>query len=60
MNRSWYLFYGRQLSMDRQETLCTRFGEMLDLINCLSIYNGGAEQKAEKKKYTFDEAMALR
>lgn len=59
MNRSWYLFYGRQMNMDRQETMNTRYGEMMDMIACLSIYNGGAEQKMPKKKYTFDEAMAL-
>ena len=60
MNLSWYIFYGRQLNMSRQETICTRYGEMLDMISCLSIYNRGADQKLPKKNWTFDEAMALR
>lgn len=34
-----------------------KYGEMLDLINCLAIHEGGAEQK---KKMTFDEVLALR
>ncbi len=37
----------------------TRFGEFLDLISCLAIYNGGAEEK-ETGKRSFDEMMALR
>lgn len=54
---SWYIFYGHQLNMTKQETLCTRYGEMNDLISCLAIYNGHAE---EKKKMSFDEALMLR
>lgn len=45
--------------MTHQEIMTTRFGEMADLIACLAIYNG-AEPKKIKKKYTFQEAMALR
>ena len=45
--------------MSRQEIMTTRYGEMLDLIACLGIHNG-AEPKKRKKKYTFQEAMALR
>ena len=29
--------------MRRQEILVTRYGEMMDLISCLSIYEGNAE-----------------
>ena len=43
--------------MNRQETLETRFGEMLDLISCLAVYNGGAE---EKRLLSFEEAMNLK
>ena len=43
--------------MNRQETLSTRFGEMMDMISCLAIFNGGAEPG--KKKMTFDEVMRL-
>lgn len=37
-----------------------RYGEMMDLITCDSIYSGTQEPKKEKKTYTFDEAMKLR
>lgn len=60
MNLSWFLFYGRQMNMKRQEIIATRYGEMLDMISCLSIYNGGAEQKIKKRKLSFDEALSLR
>lgn len=49
--------------MDRREILATRFGEMLDMINCLSIYNGDAVPKKSSgaKHYTdFDAAIKLR
>lgn len=59
MNKSWYIFYGCQLNMKRQEVMNTRFGEMLDLISCLAIYEGRAEQAKKKKKLTFDEIMQL-
>lgn len=32
------------------------FGEMIDMLSCLAIFNGSA---TEIKNYTFDEAMAL-
>ena len=60
MNLSWYVFYGRQMNMTRQEVITTPYGEMQDMINCLLIYNGGADQKIRKRKLTFDEAMSLR
>lgn len=44
--------------MNRQETMSTGFGEMMDMISCLSIYNGGAEQKRESLK-DYDEIMNL-
>lgn len=48
--------------MSRREILATRFGEMQDMIACLSIYDGSALPKAtNSKRYTdFDEAMKLR
>jgi len=60
LNESWFIFYGSKLGMDRRETLTCRYGQMLDLIACLSIYNGTAEPKRKKKVYTFDEAIKLR
>lgn len=47
MNLAWYLFYGRKLNMGRQEILHTRYGEMLDMISCLSIYEGSAKPARE-------------
>lgn len=43
--------------MTSQEVLNTRYGEMLDMINCFAIYKGGA--KPAKKKLTFEEAIEL-
>lgn len=44
--------------MTRQEILCTRVGEMRDMIACLSIYNG-AEPKT-KKRLSYEQAVKLR
>lgn len=60
MNEAWYVFYGRQLGMSRPETMLTRFGELMDQIACLAIYNGTAEPKKKKKKLSYEEAIALR
>lgn len=39
----------------------TRYGEMIDLISCLAVFNGSAEEKHHrKKKMTYDEVMRLR
>lgn len=32
----------------------------MDLMSCLSIFNGGAKQKKKKKKMSFDDLMDLR
>ena len=45
--------------MSKQEILVTPFGEMRDMIACLSIYQGTATQK-KAKRWTFDEAINLR
>lgn len=45
--------------MSKQEILVTPFGEMRDMIACLSIYQGTAKPGAVKK-WTFDEAISLR
>lgn len=39
--------------------MCTRYGEMLDMIACFSIYHG-ANPKRKQKHWTFDEAMRVR
>lgn len=45
--------------MSKQEILVTRYGEMTDMISCFAIYNG-ADPKKKPKKFSFDEALALR
>lgn len=45
--------------MSRQEILCTRVGEMRDMIACLAIYNG-ADPRERKKKLSYEDAVKLR
>ena len=40
--------------------MTTPLGEMLDMIACLSIYEGLAEPKKIKKKWNYDDAMMLK
>jgi len=40
--------------MNRREALAMRFGEMLDLISCLAVYNGNAKEKTGNR-FTFGE-----
>lgn len=37
-----------------------RYGEMMDLITCDAIFSGAQDQKKQKRKYSFEEAMKLR
>lgn len=53
------IFYGRMLGMSKQEIMVTKYGEMADMISCFAIYNG-SKPKKKPKKWTFDEAIALR
>lgn len=55
----WFLFYGRMLHMTRQEILITQYSEMVDMITCLSIYNGTLQPAATQTIYNFDAAMAV-
>ena len=43
--------------MDKQEIYWTPIGEMMDMLACLSIYEGGAKQK--KGKMDFNEFLKL-
>ena len=46
--------------MDRREILITRYGEMMDMIACLSITEGTAVPKKKSKRITsFDDAISL-
>lgn len=38
----------------------TRFGEMMDLISCLAIYQGRAEEAKKKKNLTFEEVLEMK
>lgn len=44
--------------MSKQEILCTRVGEMRDMIACLSIFNG-AMPKNKHKKLSFLETLEV-
>ena len=46
--------------MDRREILITTYGEMTDMLACLSIYEGTAVPKQTKTITSFDEAIKLR
>lgn len=48
------------MNMNKQDVLLTRYGEMLDMIDCLSIYNGVAEVKRKPVILSYDEAIALK
>lgn len=43
--------------MSPSEIDLMKYGEMIDLLNCLSIYQGAAKPK---KKMTYDQIMMLR
>lgn len=40
--------------------MATPYGEMIDMISCMSISKGTARLKKKKRQYSYDEAMALR
>lgn len=46
--------------MNEQEIMDTRYGDMLDMISCFSIYKGAAKQKKKKRKLTYDEVIRLK
>lgn len=60
MNLMWFIFYGRKMNMGRQEVMCTPFGEMLDMIACLSIYNGAKPKRRKKRITDFDALRYVR
>jgi hypothetical protein len=45
--------------MSKEEILCTPVGEMLDMLSCLSIYEGGAQEKQPKHKMSMIEFLKL-
>jgi len=48
------------LNMDEQEIMSMRYGSMLDMISCFSIYRGAAQQKAKTKKLTYEEIIRMK
>lgn len=46
--------------MSRSETLCTVYGEFMDLLACDSISNGTAKYKRPKRRMGFDDLMKVR
>ena len=46
--------------MSRDDILDTKYGEMIDLINCHAIYSGTVNQKKAKKKISVMEALSYR
>ena len=44
--------------MKENEIMLMRYGDMQDMIACMQIENGGANQKIKKKK-TYEEVMRL-
>ena len=46
--------------MSGREVMLTPVGEMMDMISCLAVYNGTAEEKEKTKKMSFDEFIAVR
>lgn len=47
-----------EFHMRIHEINALKVGEMIDLINCLSVYRGAAKWK--RKKLTYDQIMMLR
>lgn len=61
LNKTWLLFYGRKLSMSRQEIMNTTYREMVDMISCFAISAGATpKRRIRQRSWTFDEALALR
>ena len=54
LNESWLIFYGAKLGMSRREVMATRWGEMMDLVACMAIWNG-AKPKRKKKVLSFED-----
>ena len=55
----WYLYFGRNHGMNKEDVLYTTFGEMQDLLTCDAIAHGLADEVAPKKKLSQEEMLAL-
>lgn len=45
--------------MSRQEILSTRYGEMLDMISCLAIYNGAEPAQPASVVTSIEESLEV-
>lgn len=60
MTVPWFLFYGRKhFGMQKQEIMCTRYGEMMDMISCEDVENGTAKVKRKEHSIGYDDTFAL-
>lgn len=60
MTVPWFLFYGRKhFGMQKQEIMCTRYGEMMDMIDCEAVENGTAKVKRKEHSIGYDDIFAL-
>ena len=48
------------LHMSEQEVMSMRYGSMLDMISCFSIYRGSAKQITKTKKLTYEDIIRLK
>ena len=55
----WYLYFGRNHGMNKEDVLYTTFGELQDLLTCDAITHGLADEVAPKKKLSQEEMLAL-
>lgn len=60
MNRSWFIYYGHQMGMSRDETLNTGYGEFMDLMACDAITKGTAKYKRPRERMSLDELRKVR
>lgn len=59
MSYAWFLMIGaHEFHLSVTDVNLMKVGEMVDLINHLSVYKGTA--KFKKKKLTYDQIMMLR
>ncbi len=59
MTYTWFLMIGTyEFHLSVNEVNALKIGEMVDLLNHLSVYKGAAKYK--KAKLTYDQSMMLR
>ncbi|MBO7735633.1 MAG: hypothetical protein J6S67_23910 [Methanobrevibacter sp.] len=59
MNEAWYIYLGRKLGMSKEETLATKWGEFVDMLNCRAIENGTARQIPPKQRIDMVQFLGI-